>query len=236
VNENDTVATEEIKLGDNDTLAALVTNLIEAELMVLLTDQGGLYERNPRIDPNATLIREWRAGDPILEQMASGEAGHVGRGGMLTKVRAAARAARSGAATVIASGREDRVLDRIAQGEPIGTLLLPRQETWAARKQWLAGQLQVRGRLKLDDGAARVLREAGRSLLPIGVKAVEGEFTRGELVACDDPEGREVARGLINYSAAEARKIIGHPSTQIEQILGYVDEPELIHRDNLVLI
>jgi glutamate 5-kinase len=235
VNENDTVATEEIKLGDNDTLAALVANLIEADIMVLLTDQGGLYECNPKIDPDAKLVREWRAGDPVLEQMASGEAGQVGRGGMLTKIKAAARAARSGAATVIAFGREDRVLERIAQGEPLGTLLLPTQETWAARKQWLAGQLQVKGRLRLDDGAARVLREAGRSLLPIGVKAVEGEFTRGELVACCDLQGHEVARGLVNYSAAEARRIIGHPSARIEEILGYVDEPELIHRDNLVL-
>jgi glutamate 5-kinase len=235
VNENDTVATEEIRFGDNDTLAALVTNLIEADLMVILTDQGGLFERNPRLDPGAKLVWQGLAGDPSLEAMASGAAGHMGRGGMLTKVKAAARAARSGAATIIASGREDNVLPRIASGEVIGTLLLPRQETMAARKQWLAGQLQVGGRLVLDEGAVRVLREAGRSLLPVGVTGVDGDFTRGEVVSCTDAQGREVARGLVNYNAAEARRIIGHPSSRIEAILGYVDEPELIHRDNLVL-
>lgn len=235
INENDTVATEEIRLGDNDTLAALVTNLIEADLMVILTDQGGLFDRNPRVYPDAQLVPEWHAGDPILEQMASGESGHLGKGGMLTKVRAAARAAMSGAATVIASGREEQVLSRIARGESVGSLLLPSQETLAARKQWLAGQLQVRGRLTLDTGAVRVLREAGRSLLPVGVTHVTGEFMRGDLVACADGEGHEIARGLMNYGAAEARRIIGQPSSRIEEILGYVDEPELIHRDNLVL-
>jgi glutamate 5-kinase len=195
-----------------------------------------MFERNPRLDPDAKLISEWLAGDPALERMASGEAGRLGRGGMLTKVRAAARAAGSGAATVIASGRHPNVLQCIADGEAIGTLLLPHQEPLAARKRWLAGQLQVRGRLRLDAGAAQVLRAAGRSLLAVGVTGVEGDFTRGELVACIDDQGREIARGLTNYSAAEARKIRGQPSTKIEEILGYVDEPELIHRDNLVLL
>jgi glutamate 5-kinase len=236
VNENDTVALEKIRVGDNDTLAALITNLVEADLLVILTDQAGLFERDPRKDPNARLMREGRSGDPDLECMAEGRKGEFGRGGMLTKLRAAARAARSGAATLIASGREQEVLLKIAQGHEIGTLLVPSQEPLAARKQWLAGQLQVKGRLSLDNGAVQVLQQAGRSLLPVGVMAVEGEFVRGELVACVDPQGREVARGLVNYSAAEACKIIGQSSNRIEVILGYVDEPELIHRDNLVLL
>ena len=236
INENDTVAVEEIRFGDNDTLAALVTNLIEADLLVLLTDQPGMYDEDPRQNPNAQFIHEGQAGDPQLERMAgAGGVGSLGRGGMLTKVRAAARAARSGAATLIAYGREATILQRIAAGERVGTLLLPGQETMAARKQWLAGQLQVRGRLTLDAGAARVLRESGRSLLPVGVIAVEGEFGRGELVACVSEDGKEIARGLVNYSAAESRKIMRQPSDKIEELLGYVDEPELIHRDNLVL-
>jgi glutamate 5-kinase len=235
VNENDTVATEEIRLGDNDTLAGLVANLIEAGLLVILTDQEGLYERNPRLDPTARLLTEVRAGDPALEAMA-GEGGVLGRGGMRTKLHAAALAARSGTATIIASGQLPQVLGRIADGETVGTLFTPAQEPIVARKQWLAGGLRPRGRLMLDDGAVRVLKEAGRSLLAVGVKAVEGEFARGELVCCVAPDGREIAKGLVNYSAGETRNILGQPSDRIESILGYVDEPELIHRDNLVLI
>ncbi len=236
VNENDTVATEEIRLGDNDTLAALVTNLIEAELLVILTDQSGMYDADPRTNPKAALLHEWRAGDAQLESMAGGGSGALGRGGMLTKVRAAAQAGRSGASTIIAPGREAEVLLRIAQGEEIGTLLYSNEEPVAARKQWLAGQLQLRGRLTLDAGAAKVLREAGKSLLPVGVIAVEGEFARGEAVACVEADGKEIARGLVNYSADETRKIMRQPSDKIEELLGYVDEPELIHRDNLVLV
>ncbi len=236
VNENDTVATEEIRFGDNDTLAALVANLVEADLLVILTDQSGLFDRDPRTDPEARLIPEARAGDPSLELLASGGSGALGRGGMLTKLRAAARAARSGTPTLVVSGRETQVLARIAAGEPIGTHLSAASEPLAARKQWLAGQLQVRGRLRLDAGAVRVLRQSGRSLLPVGVTAVEGAFARGELVACDGPDGVEVARGLVNYGAEEARRIIGQPSDRLEALLGYVDEPELIHRDNLVLL
>ena len=235
VNENDTVATEEIRFGDNDTLAALVANLVEAEVLVILTDQSGMFERDPRIDPEAPLVLEGKAGDAALESMAGGSPGDLGRGGMLTKVRAAGRAARSGAMTVIASGREPGVLLRLAAGEPLGTLLLPTAGPLASRKQWLAGQLQIRGRLVLDEGAVRVLKEAGRSLLPVGVTAVEGTFLRGDLVACVDSHDGEVARGLVNYSAQEARRILGQPSSRIEELLGYVDEPELIHRDNLVL-
>jgi glutamate 5-kinase len=236
VNENDTVATDEIRFGDNDTLAAMVANLVEAEVLVILTDQSGLFERDPRKDPTAPLVKIGQSGDPELERMAGGSPGQLGRGGMLSKLRAAARAARSGAHTVIASGREANVLERLAQGETIGTLLLPHQEPVAARKQWLAGQLQVRGRLLLDEGAVHVLRMAGRSLLPVGVTEIQGQFTRGELVSCVDPQGREVARGLVNYGASEARRIIGQPSSRIEELLGYVDEPELVHRDNLVLV
>ncbi len=235
VNENDTVVTDEIRFGDNDTLAALVTNLVEAELLVILTDQPGMFDRDPRSSADARLLQEVAADDPRLERMA-GEGGALGRGGMRTKVRAARLAGRSGAATIIASGREQDVLRRIAAGEPVGTLLLPGSAPLAARKQWLAGQLQLSGTLHLDAGAARVLREEGRSLLAVGVTGVEGGFKRGELVRCVDPEGREVARGLVNYSAAETRLIMGQPSDRIESLLGYVGEPELIHRDNLVLM
>ena len=235
INENDTVATEEIRFGDNDTLAALVANLVEAELLVILTDQAGLYNKDPRQHPDATLIHEGEAGDPVLLDMAGG-AGTFGRGGMRTKLLAAAKAQRSGAATVVAWGREVEVLPRLLAGERIGTLLSPSQGRVAARKQWLAGQLQIRGRLTLDDGAVRVLRQSGRSLLPVGVKAIEGRFARGEVVACFDLSGHEVARGLVNYASDEAARIIGKPSDQIESILGYVDEPELIHRDNMVVL
>ena len=227
INENDTVATEEIRFSDNDTLAALVTNLLEAELLVILTDQAGLYTADPRTEPQATLVQEGVAGDPAFEAMAGGS-GLLGRGGMRTKLRAAAKAARSGAATVIAWGREPEVLTRVLSGARIGTCLTPTEERMAARKRWLADQMQVRGRLRLDAGAARVLREAGRSLLPVGVQAVEGSFQRGELVACLSPEGLEVARGLVNYGSEEAVRIIGRSSSQIEAILGYVGEPELI--------
>jgi glutamate 5-kinase len=236
VNENDTVATEEIRFGDNDTLAALVANLVEADLLVLLTDQAGMYDRDPRKDAHAALLSEAQAGDVALEAMAGDAGGTLGRGGMLTKVRAAARAARSGTLTVIASGKEDKILQRLAAGETPGTRLFPARAPLAARKQWLAGRLQVRGRLTLDQGAIDVLRAAGRSLLPVGVTRVEGDFERGDLVVCHSPGGEEVARGLVNYNAGESRRIIGHPSHRIEEILGYVDEPELIHRDNLVLM
>lgn len=236
VNENDTVATEEIRFGDNDTLSALVTNLVEAELLVILTDQAGLFDADPRHHACARFIPEAAANNAELDTMASPGTGALGRGGMITKIRAARRAARSGAITVIASGKEPNVLQRIASGEAVGTLLWPDTEPLAARKQWLAGQLQTKGRLWLDAGAAKVVREAGRSLLPVGVIACEGHFARGEVVSCLDPEAREVARGLVNYSAEETRRILGRPSTEIEQILGYVDEEELIHRDNLVLL
>jgi len=235
INENDTVATEEIRFGDNDTLAALVTNLVEAELLMILTDQAGLYSRDPRIHADAELVHEGDAGDPRLIEMAGGS-GSLGRGGMRSKLLAAAKAQRSGAATIIAYGREADVLTRLMDGEPIGTSLRPSSGRVAARKQWLAGQLQIRGRLTLDDGAVRVLRESGRSLLPVGVKAAEGRFARGEVVSCVDRNGQEVARGLVNYSVEETLRIMGQPSDRIEGILGYVDEPELIHRDNMVLL
>ena len=235
INENDAIATPEIRLGDNDRLAGLVANLVEAELLVILTDQPGLLERDPRADPQARLVERGRAGDPALEAMA-GEESTLGRGGMRTKLAAAALAARSGAPTRIASGREHDVLGRLLAGESIGTLLEPGQAALGARKQWLAGQLSVRGRLRIDDGAARVLVESGRSLLAVGVRDVEGDFSRGEVVACFDPSGVEVARGLVNYDSGETRRIMGRHSNRIADLLGYVDEPELIHRDNLVLM
>lgn len=235
INENDTVSTDELRFGDNDSLASLVTNLVEAELMVILTDQEGLYECDPRNDPEARLIQEGRAGDVELLAMATPTPGALGRGGMFTKLTAAARAARSGAATVIASGRHPDVLLRIARGEGVGTLLHPAREPLAARKQWINGHLQVRGELVLDAGAVRVLREAGRSLLPVGVTAVTGLFRRGDVVLCRGPDGVEVARGLVNYSAEECRRLQGQPSSRIVELLGYVDEPELIHRDNMVV-
>jgi glutamate 5-kinase len=234
VNENDTVATAEIQFGDNDTLAGLVTNLVEADLLVLLTDQSGLFTGDPRSDPEATLIPEGAAGDDALESLA-GEGGAWGRGGMRTKLGAARLAARSGAGTVIASGREDNVIERISAGENIGTFLSATQEPMAARKQWLASTLKVQGQLLLDSGAARVLRQEGRSLLAVGVTEVRGDFQRGELVVCLDTEGREVGRGLVNYATAEAAAILGLPSDKIEASLGYSHEPELIHRDNLVI-
>lgn len=234
VNENDTVVTDEIRFGDNDTLAALVANLLEADCLIILTDQAGLFDRDPRRHADARLIDTASANDRTLEALV-GEAGALGRGGMLTKLRAARLAARSGAATVIAYGHEPDVLAAVLAGKSIGTLLSAEQAAQAARKQWLAGHLQLRGQLVLDDGAVKVLRESGRSLLPVGVTAVSGDFRRGDVVACVDQGGNEVARGLVNYSAAEAKKISGLPSAELEAALGYVDEPELIHRDNLVL-
>jgi glutamate 5-kinase len=236
INENDTVVTDEIRFGDNDTLGALVTNLVEADALILLTDQAGLYESDPRRNSSAKLIEEAQASDPRLETVAGGTGSALAKGGMLTKVQAAKRAARSGAHTVIASGREPEVLVRLAQGERIGTLLTAQTVPLAARKQWLADHLTVTGRLRLDAGAVKALVRDGKSLLPIGVVEVSGEFDRGAVVGCLDPQGREVARGLVNYSAAEARQIMRRPSAEIESVLGYFDEPELIHRDNLVLL
>lgn len=236
INENDTVTTDEIKFGDNDTLAALVANLVEADALIILTDQPGLYTADPRKDPAAELVREAQAGDVALEAMAGGAGSTVGTGGMLTKILAAKRAARSGAHTVIASGREDRVLVRLAEGEAIGSQLIAHAATLEARRQWLADHLRGRGRLVLDAGAVVALTSQGKSLLPIGVTAVEGDFQRGEVVACVDAAGRDIARGLANYSADEARRIIGHPSHEIAARLGYSDEPELIHRDSLALL
>lgn len=235
INENDTVVTDEIKFGDNDTLGALVTNLVEADVLVILTDQDGLYEADPRRHPGAKLIARARAGDPHLETIAGGTGSRLAKGGMLTKVLAAKRAARSGAHTVIASGRERDVLVRLALGEPLGTVLEAATAPMAARKQWLADHLSVAGQLQLDAGAVTALVRDGKSLLPIGVVAVDGDFERGAAVACLDLDGREVARGLVNYSATESRSIMRHASSEIEALLGYVDEPELIHRDNLVL-
>jgi glutamate 5-kinase len=236
INENDTVVTDEIKFGDNDTLGALVTNLIEADALIILTDQSGLYTADPRKDTSATLVREALSGDARLESMAGGAGSAIGRGGMITKILAAKRAARSGAHTVIASGHERDVLLRLLQGESIGTLLTAPTLTLAARKQWLADHLQVAGRLVLDAGAIRALRSEGKSLLPIGVKSVSGEFERGAVVACVGEDGSDIARGLSNYSAAEARLIAQHPSKEIETLLGYGGDTEIIHRDNLVLL
>jgi glutamate 5-kinase len=236
INENDTVVTDEIKFGDNDTLAALVTNLIEADCLIILTDQAGLYTRDPREDSTAELVREAKAGAPELEDMCGRAGSHIAKGGMLTKVLAAKRAARSGAHTVIASGHEPEVLLRLARGEAIGTQMVAETMPIAARKQWLADHLQVNGRLLLDAGAMRALVKDGKSLLPIGVKSIEGAFERGAVVACVSPEGEELARGLVNYGANEARRILGKPSSEILSVLGYVEEPELIHRDNLVLL
>jgi glutamate 5-kinase len=235
VNENDTVATDEIRLGDNDTLAALTVNLVEADVLVILTDQAGLFEADPRSNPESRLVHEGKAGDPALMAMAGGSAGELGRGGMRTKLSAAAQAAHSGAMTVIAHGREPDVLQRLVRGEEVGTLLVSGEQKLAARKRWIAGQRQVRGKLHLDGGAAEVLRKAGKSLLPIGVTRIEGSFSRGDLVACLEPGGAEVARGLVNYGAEEARRILGRPSAEIPSLLGYAGDPELIHRDNLVL-
>jgi len=235
INENDTVATDEIRFGDNDTLAALVANLVEADALVILTDQQGMFDSDPRQNPSAKLLDQVCVSDESLDAMAGG-GGKLGRGGMLTKVRSARLAARSGAVTVVAGGAEPDILLRLLQGESLGTVFVPEQGTMAARKQWLAGHLQTKGRLVLDAGAVKVLQQKGKSLLPVGVKALTGRFVRGEMVACVDESGVEVARGLINYSVDEAQKIIGHASGKIEDILGYGGESEIIHRDNLVLL
>lgn len=235
INENDTVVTDEIRFGDNDSLAALVANLIEADVLVILTDQQGMYHQDPRQNPEAELISEAPASDTSLDAKAGG-GGVLGRGGMATKVRAARLAARSGAHTVIVGGRIERVLEKLMDGEAVGTILTADQQPQTARKRWLAGHLQMRGRLVLDEGAVSVLKNSGRSLLPVGVRQVEGNFRRGDMVACVDLSGREVARGLVNYDSQESRLIAGRSSDDIESLLGYVDEPELIHRDNLVLL
>jgi glutamate 5-kinase len=234
INENDTVATDEYKIGDNDTLGALVANLMVADALVLLTDQAGLYTADPRKDPNAKLLDAVQAGDPSLETLAGGAGSSFSKGGMLTKVFAAKRAARSGATTIVASGREPNVLTRLAAGERLGTVFLAKTAPLLARKQWLADQLSVEGRLFLDAGAVKAL-SAGKSLLPIGVTRVEGGFDRGEVVACCDAEGAELARGLVNYPAKDCARILRQPSSRIAAILGHMEEPELIHRDNLVL-
>ncbi|MDG1582101.1 glutamate 5-kinase [Pseudomonas sp. GOM6] len=236
INENDTVVTDEIRFGDNDTLAALVANLVEADLLVILTDRDGMFDADPRHNPDAQLIFEARADDPSLDAVAGGTGGALGRGGMQTKLRAARLAARSGAHTVIVGGRIERVLDRLKAGERLGTLLAPERGLLAARKQWLAGHLQTRGTLVLDAGAVKALTLDRKSLLPVGVREVRGGFRRGEMVVCVAPDGREIARGLVNYSALEAQKIAGRSSESIEKLLGYVDEPELVHRDNLILV
>ncbi|MDC7714455.1 glutamate 5-kinase [Vogesella sp. LYT5W] len=236
INENDTVVTDEIRFGDNDTLGALVTNLIEADSLVILTDQQGLYTADPRRHPDAAFVHEAEAGDSKLEEMAGGAGSSVGTGGMYTKIIAAKRAARSGAATVIACGRETNVLSRLADGEAIGTQLNAPTTRLAARKQWLADHLQLSGKVVLDAGAALAVREKGTSLLPIGVIAVEGSFLRGDAVVCVDEQHVEVARGLVNYSSEEARLIMRKATRDIEGVLGYLIEPELIHRDNMVAL
>ncbi|MDY7540564.1 glutamate 5-kinase [Undibacterium sp. RTI2.1] len=236
INENDTVVTDEIKFGDNDTLGALVANLIEGDALIILTDQKGLYTADPRKHPDAQFVHEAKAGDPALEAMAGGAGSSLGSGGMLTKILAAKRGASSGAHTVIAWGREENVLIRLAQGEAIGTQLISQMAPLAARKQWMADHLQTAGQLILDAGAVQKLSREGKSLLPIGVLDVKGEFGRGAVVTCYNEAGQAIARGLSNYTSTEARRIKRHPSTEIAQILGFVEEPELIHRDNMVLL
>ena len=236
INENDTVVTDEIKFGDNDTLGALVANLVEAEALVILTDQQGLYTADPRIDPTATLISEGDAEDKRYESIAGGAGSAISKGGMITKIRAAQRAARSGAHTLIVGGREAGNLIRAANGDIIGTCLRTNQTPLAARKQWLADHLQVKGWVRIDDGAARALVSERKSLLPIGVVEVHGHFARGDVITCLSSDRREIARGLSNYSSEQAQRIAGRPSAQIESVLGFVEERELIHRDNLVVL
>lgn len=235
INENDTVVTDEIRFGDNDTLAALTANLVSADVLVILTDQNGLYNDNPRTNPKAELISQAQVSRKDIEAMASSEGGSLGKGGMYTKVMAAKRAARSGTATFIASGREENVLPRLLAGESLGTLLIPDLEPLTAKKRWLAGHLQAKGQLVLDEGAVKALQSSGKSLLPIGVKGMSGEFQRGEMVICVNEKNQEVARGLVNYPFFETQKIMGHPSSQINQLLGYSEGEFLIHCDNLVL-
>ena len=235
INENDTVVNDEIKFGDNDTLGALVANLVEADALIILTDQPGLFSADPRKDPAAQLIEQARAGDPALEAMAGGAGSSIGRGGMITKILAAKRAAGSGASTVIAWGREPDALIRLKNGESIGTLLVAPTQKTRARKQWIADHLQMRGAVWVDAGAASKVREEGKSLLPIGMFQVDGEFSRGDVIAVRDKQGVEIARGLANYASAEARLMCRKPSSEIEALLGYVAEPEMLHRDNMVL-
>jgi glutamate 5-kinase len=235
INENDTVVNDEIKFGDNDTLGALVANLVEADALIILTDQKGLYTADPRRDPTATFVHEANAGDPKLEDMAGGAGSSIGKGGMITKILAAKRAAGSGASTVIAWGREPDALVRLTKGEAIGTLLVAQTQKQQARKQWMADHLQLRGSVTIDDGAVSKLKSDGSSLLPIGMTGVDGDFSRGEVIAILDGQGHEVARGLANYAAAEARLLCRKPSSQMSELLGYAAEPEMVHRDNLVL-
>ena len=236
INENDAVATEEIRFGDNDTLAALVANLVEAELLIILTDQKGLFTGDPGLYPEAQLISEISVNDDRLEKMAGDSRSGLGKGGMYTKVRAARLAARSGAATVVAAGAMDEVIEKVMSGVDLGTYFLPDIEPLIARKRWLAGQLQVKGQLVLDAGAVNVLKNDGKSLLAVGVKSVSGQFERGELVSCVDEYGSEIARGLVNYGKLDAQLIAGKSSSEFEKILGYADDSEMIHRDNMVLI
>ncbi len=235
INENDTVVNDEIKFGDNDTLGALVANLIEADLLVILTDQKGLYTADPRKDPSATFVHEARAGDPALEAMAGGAGSSIGKGGMITKILAAKRAAGSGASTVIAWGREPDALLRLSQGDNMGTLLVAQTAKQQARKQWMADHLQLRGSVTVDAGAAHKVLTEGKSLLPIGMTGVAGDFSRGDVIAIRDEQGAEIARGLANYASAEARLLCRKPSHEYEALLGYTAEPEMVHRDNLIL-
>lgn len=235
INENDTVVNDEIKFGDNDTLGALVANLVDADAYVILTDQKGLYTADPRRNPDAQFVHEAQAGNPQLEAMAGGAGSSVGTGGMLTKILAAKRAAGSGTSTVIAWGREPDVLLRLTQGESIGTLLVAPTHKNQARKQWIRDHLQMRGSVTIDAGAVLKLREEGKSLLPVGMVAVDGDFSRGDVIAVRDAEGKEIARGLANYSSAEARLLCKHASSEVEQLLGYCGEPEMVHRDNMVV-
>jgi len=236
INENDTVVNDEIKFGDNDTLGALVANLVEADALVILTDQKGLYTADPRSNPDARFVDAAKAGDAALEAMAGGAGSSIGRGGMITKILAAKRAAGSGASTVIAWGREPDALLRLSRGEAIGTLLVAQTQKNQARKQWIADHLQMRGAVIVDGGAATKLRDEGKSLLPIGMTGVEGDFSRGDVIAVRDATGTEIARGLANYSSSEARLICRKPSSEYEKLLGYTAGPEMLHRDNLVLI
>jgi glutamate 5-kinase len=235
INENDTVVNDEIKFGDNDTLGALVANLVEADALVILTDQKGLFTADPRKDPTAKFVHEAKAGDPALELMAGGAGSSIGRGGMITKILAAKRAAGSGASTVIAWGREPDVLTRLSEGEAIGTMLIAQTQKQQARKQWMADHLQLRGAVVVDAGASKKLRDEGKSLLPIGIVLVEGDFSRGDVIAVRDPSGIEIARGLANYSSSEARLLCKKSSSEFENLLGYAGEPEMLHRDNMVL-
>lgn len=236
VNENDTVVTDEIKVGDNDTLGALVTNLIEADVLVILTDQRGLYTADPRKDTNAQFVAQAKAGDPSLEKMAGGAASSLSKGGMITKILAAKRAARSGSSTVIACGREERVLERLAKGESIGTQLTSAQAPWHARTKWLADQLRAQGLVVLDAGAAKALVEKKTSLLPIGIRAVQGDFVRGDVVGCVAPDGSEIARGLVNYDSSQLRLIAGRHCEEFVEILGFSGPEEAVHRDNMVVL